>query len=308
MFVLHPDSYLLPSYRISPFTTADIGLNHNLLEDDGIDDYFTERFKEKKYHYTLNGREAINIALSQYHLQKDDIVTILTTTGNFYVTRCVTDEIEKFCKWSRQIEPSTKVILVNHEFGFPYKDLLTLKNTGIPVIEDCAHSFFSKDENNTIGTVGDFVIYSFPKMFPLQIGGLLVSNLNCKLPETNLLEKAEKRYIKNVLSHHILRKGEIIEKRLINYSYLSQGLEEIGLTERFKLEDGIVPGVFMFRKGRHQIELPELKKHFYAHGIQCSVFYGEESFFVPVHQNLTKPDCDYFIAVLQEFLKLNSND
>ena len=46
----------------------------------------------------------------------------------------------------------------------------------MPIIEDCAGSFFSKDKKDTIGKIGDFVIYSFPKMFPLQIGGLLLSN------------------------------------------------------------------------------------------------------------------------------------
>jgi len=303
MFIINPDPYSLPCYHIGPFTAADVGLNNHLPNDDSIEDYFSKRFKGSKYYYTLNGRQAINIALSQYHLQKDDIVTILTTTGNFYISSCVTKEIEKFCKWSRRVDPGTKVILVNHEFGYPYKNLLTLKKKGIPIIEDCAHAFFSKDQGKTIGTAGDFVIYSFPKIFPLQLGGLLVSNIDCKLSEKKLLGKAEKRYIKNVLSHYIKIKDRIIKRRLINYSYLSQKFKEIGLIEHFKLVKGIIPGVFMFRKGRHKIELPELKKYFYAHGVQCSVFYGEESFFIPVHQNLTKSDCDYFIAVLQEFLR-----
>jgi len=304
MFVLHPDPYLLPSYGISPFTTDNISRNHKLPDDDSIDDYFTERFKGKHYQYTLNGRESINIALSHYHLQKDDIVTILTTTGNFYISGCVTREIEKFCKWSRQIEPRTKVILVNHEFGYPYKDLLTLNNTGLPVIEDCAHSFFSKDENNTIGTVGDFAIYSFPKMFPLQIGGFLVNNKHCELPESSLLED-EKHYIKNVLSYYIKSEREIIKERLINYTYLSQEFRKVGFVEHIKLVDGIVPGVFMFRKERGHISMPELKKHFYAHGIQCSVFYGEEAFFIPVHQALMEHDLTYFCEVLKSFIIYN---
>lgn len=302
MFIINPDPYSLPSYRIGPFTTKDISTNCKINGRNIIEQYFTERFKRKDYIYTLNGREAINSALSHYNLLKDDVVTIHTTTENFYISGCVTREIEKFCKWSRKMEPNTKIIFVNHEFGYPYNDLLKLKAIGLPIIEDCAQSFFSKDEDNITGTIGDFAIYSFPKMFPLQIGGLLVSNIDCKLAESKLLGKDEKNYVKNVLSYYINNKDEIIEKRLSNYQFLSQEFMKIGFVERFKHTDGIVPGVFMFKNNNLQLELPSLKSYLYAHGIQCSVFYGEESFFLPVHQALNEYDLKYFIEVIKSFI------
>jgi hypothetical protein len=302
MFVLNPDPYLLPTFRISPFKTADLAFNATLPDDNFIEKYFNKRFSGKSYQFTLNGREALSIALNYYRLQNNDIVTILTTSGNFYISACVTNGIEKFCKWSRQIERNTKLILVNHEFGYPYKGLTELIKTGIPIIEDCAHSFFSDDENGNTGKVGNFVIYSFPKMFPLQIGGLLVSNQERQLPVSNLLVKTQMRYIKNVLSHHLKNKEEIVEKRLINYLYLSHIFEEFGLLEYFQFEDGIVPGVFMFRTNKKKIDLPELKKHFYAHGVQCSVFYGENAFFIPVHQALNEQDMLYFYEVTKSFI------
>lgn len=302
MFIINPDPYSLPCYRIGPFKTIDIALNSQMPTNDTIDDYFFERFKKNNFIYTKNGREAINMALSYYKLKEDDIVSIFTTSANFYISGCVTSEIEKFCKWSRKIEPRTRVIFVNHEFGYPYNDLNSLKDLGIPIIEDCAQSFFSNDKRNIIGTIGDFVIYSFPKMFPIQIGGLLVNNLGCELPDSKFLEESEKRYIKNVLSHYIKYKSEIIEKRLDNYSFLSSKFMELGFKERFKLTYGVVPGVFMFNKENHPIILPELKKFYNAHGVQCSVFYKEESFFIPVHQSLDEVDLSYFIEILKTFL------
>ena len=303
MFILNPDPYSLPTFRIGPFRTIDLSINHCLPESDLIDDYFNERFRNKDYVYTENGRRAINIALGFFNLRKDDVVSILTTTGNFYISGCVTNEIEKFCKWSRQIEISTKVILVNHEFGYPYEALSDIRKTGIPIIEDCAHSFFSKDEDGNIGKVGDFVIYSFPKMFPLQIGGLLVSDFQHTVEKRNQIDDINLRYIKNVLSHYINSEDEIINKRIYNYNYLKIKFESLGFAERFKLEQGAVPGVFMFRTDEHKIDLPELKKHFYAHGVQCSVFYGEEAFFIPVHHGLNVKDMDYFLEVMRSFIK-----
>jgi len=302
-FIINPYHELLPDFKICPFSNKDLLINRALPESDSIDDYFNSRFNKNKYIYTLNGREAIYLALKSYDLQPDDIVTIFTTSGNHYISSCVTREIEKFCKWSRVLEQNTKLLFVNHEFGYPYEQLQELKKHKLPIIEDCAHSFFSEDVENSIGTVGDFVIYSFPKMFPLQIGGLLLTHLNCELPESKLLEKAVKRYVKNVLSFYIPKKDKIIRKRLNNYSTLSQEFKKMGFIERFNVSDGIVPGVFMFRKAKTQIELPELKEYFYLNGIQCSVFYGEDTFYIPVNQSLNEHDLAFFVEVMKSFFK-----
>ncbi len=306
MYIINPDKYLQPSYRISPFKTIDISYNNQLPHSNIIDVYFNKRFKTRKYYYCYNGRKAINVALAHFNLNAEDIVSILTSSGNLYISSCVTKEIEQFCGWSRKIEEKTKVILVNHEFGYPYKDLEELKKYGLPIIEDCAHTFFSVDNKNTIGQIGDFVIYSFPKMFPIQIGGLLVINNSVKLNEPEQLAPEALQYIKNILSHYIVIKDKIIHARLLIYKLLKSKLANIGLLERFELTDGIVPGVYIFRVNDKSIDLAELKINLYAHGIQCSVFYGENSFFIPCHQNLNENDIEYFINVLKSYLQLKS--
>jgi hypothetical protein len=301
VFVLNPDPYLLPCYRISPFQTRHLHLNNELEVSDTIDAYFNKRFNNRDYCYTPDGRAAINIALQQYHLQPEDVVTIFTTSGNFYISSCVTGEIEKFCKWSRKIEKHTRLIFVNHEFGYPCRELNELKKYGLPIIEDCAHSFFSVAEDNTTGNTGDFVIYSFPKMFPVQTGGLLTAKKNGLPASANMPEGEKLQYIKNVLSHYIDFEADIKQQRLANYTYLKNALNPDHFEERFPLREGVVPGVFTFRVKNQQVNLAQLKTHLYAQGIQCSVFYGEHSFFFPVHQNLVKADLDYFIAAILSF-------
>lgn len=303
MFVLNPDPYLLPCYRISPFQTKDLHTNNQFPESDAIDLYFNERFSERNHCYTSDGRQAINLALQHYNLQQNDVVTIFTSSGNFYISSCVTKEIEKFCRWSRAIEPNTKLLFVNHEFGYPYTGMAQLKQHQLPIIEDCCHSFFSTDTDDSIGNTGDFAIYSFPKMFPLQVGGLLTSKKNFPLGEYEGLSETKRSYIKNVLSHYIVQQEEIISKRLVNYHYLLQALGKNNFEERFELVKGAVPGVFLFKIKNEHIHLPELKNNLYALGIQCSVFYGESSFFIPVHQNLVVADLDYFIEAISYQLK-----
>ena len=304
MFVINPDPYSLPCYRIGPFQTRDLSVNHCLPDSNLIDDYLKERFGLQDYHYTENGRRAINIALSHYDLKIDDVVTILTTSGNFYISGCVTREIEKFCKWSRELLPETKVIFVNHEFGYPYPELHKLKDLKLPIIEDCAGSFFSDDRYHDIGNIGDFVIYSFPKMFPLQVGGLLVSNLPGRPDIRYRISEGLLRHIKNVLSACIDKKEVIINNRISNYRFLRNQFEQMNADMRFELAPGTVPAVFMFSTEKLRLDLPELKKYYYANGVQCSVFYGEDAFFIPLHQSLTEQDMIYFAEVFRSFIHM----
>lgn len=304
MFVINPDPYSLPTYRIGPFQTKDLRLNNDLPVNNDIDDYLNDRFAGSTYRYTYNGRSAINVALSHFDLKKEDVVTILTTSGNFYISSCVTDEISKFCKWSRTILPQTRVLFVNHEFGNPFSGLRMIKEYNLPIIEDCASSFFSDDLEHSIGNIGDFVIYSFPKMFPIQIGGLLRARQNSVAGRNIEIKPELLQYIKNVLSAYIHSSGEIIQQRIANYENLKVKFQSLGFSERFECNKGVVPGVFMFRTNNHNIDLQELKKHFWAHGIHSSVFYGEKAFFIPVHQALMPQDLEYFFEVMKAFLSI----
>jgi hypothetical protein len=301
-YILNPNPELKPEYRISPFRTSDVVKNRRLADSDLCDDYFHERFDNSRFIYTQSGRHSINIALSYYNLRPQDCVTIYTTSGNFYISSCVTNEIERFCKWSRKLENNTKLIFINHEFGYPYHGLMKLKELNIPIIEDCAHSFFSKDEGNTIGKIGDFVIYSLPKIFPMQLGGILVFRPYIDLKIKEEFDKQVSIYIRKILSHYIPLFENILQARNENYKLLRDKLANLGFSERFPLQDGVIPGIFMFNAGENQINLPELKLYLQRNGIECSVFYGERSFYLPCHQNLTEEDLDYFITILKDFL------
>lgn len=301
MFILNPDPYSLPTYRIGPFRTQDVGLNHLLPDSDTCDRELQRRFQDKSFTYTINGRQAINLALKHYRLEPDDVVTIFTTTQNFYISGCVTKEIERFCKWSREMTDRTRIIFVNHEFGYPFKKLVELKAYGLPIIEDCCTTYFSDDGITPVGAVGDFVAYSFPKFFPVQIGGLLVSNLNIGLP-AEVMPRGELQYLKNVLSHYLPLGDEILQSRRSRYELLRHHLGTLSLHPRFESEPGVVPSVFMFRRGHVDIDLPALKKHLWDHGIQCSVFYGEDSFFIPAHQGLSDQDVLYFKEAILSFV------
>jgi DegT/DnrJ/EryC1/StrS aminotransferase family len=298
-FVLSPDKSLLPAYRISPFQTSDIARNRALPISASVDDYFRQRFNGRRFIYCESGRQAIHLALGALRLDRQDVVTILTTSGNLYISGCVTREIEKFCCWSRQVEPQTKALLVNHEFGFAYEELRTLRQFNVPIIEDAAHAFTSNNREQSAGHVGDFVVYSFPKFFPIQTGGLLVSN--GRYPTDDPLAPSAKQYVQKVLSAHIDNLAHAAKKRRENYLVLATRFHQLGCTPRFQLSESSVPGVFMFQTPAG-VDLPALKTFAQEHGIESSVFYGEQAVFVPVHERLQPADLEYFAQVVNAFL------
>jgi len=303
MFVLNPDPFLTPSYRISPFTTANLASNSVMADDDFADHYFNNRFGKNQWQYTFSGREAIQLALEKYALKSTDLVTILTTSQNFYISSCVTKEIESFCQWNREIVPKTKLIFVNHEFGYPYPDMEKLVATGLPIIEDCCTTFFSQDASGRLGQYSDFSVFSFPKFFPMQLGGLLVNNTNHAVNQSAQLHDNEKKHIQNVLSHYLQMEASILTARKENWDYAIHQFALLGLTPRFNDDANVVPSALVLQNNGAIKDLNQLKSFLNNHGIQNSVFYGEDAFFIPVHQNLSREDLDYFYEVISLFIK-----
>lgn len=287
---------LRPTIRIAPFTN-DFLIQKRDIDTSVANTYLTNRFGE--YQIFSKGKKAISAVLNYYNLCDKDVVTILTTSDNYYISGCVTREIEKFCKWNRMVCKKTKVIFINHEFGFPKQGIEQIAKYGIPIIEDCAHTFF--DECAEIGKYSDFVIYSLPKAFPLQIGAVVKSNKRIPSDIDNELQLN----ILSSLSQCLCLCGidEIKEKRKSNCKYYLQRLSDLGV--RYYFEDiNAIPGVFLFRWEKN-MNYQSLKDFLQENGVECSVFYGEPAFYIPCHQNLSFSEMEYIIELIRYWYSNN---
>ncbi|MFC3561627.1 aspartate aminotransferase family protein [Pedobacter jamesrossensis] len=249
----------------------------------------------------MSAKDAIFRALSFYNLHNEDEVYIVTTSRNKYVSSCVTSQIDRCCKWTREISDRTKLIFVIHEFG-TLCNVEELSKFNIPIIEDFAMSMFSQVSSKK-SDLSDFKIYSLPKFFPVQFGGVLCYGNNkfqTKKIE-NLLDF--QKYLQKISTHYLLQENFIISKRKENYSYYKEKLTELNLKCRFELSEYETPSVFMFTS--KNIDLDGLKIFCQSHGIECSKFYGESSFFLPVHQYLDEFDINYIVNLIKYFINEN---
>jgi len=293
--VLPPDGdSMIPAHiRISPFLHTDLD---RAYED--VDETVAERLLEKHFGrpgtLTSSGRHALALVLADAGLGPDDTVTILTTTGNSYVSGCVTRTIGRLCRWSMTIEPSTRLIVVIHEWGIPYARVDELLKLGIPVAEDCAYAFASTHNGKTAGREGTYAIFSLPKFFPINYGGVV-----CGVQQRVDMLPEHRRAILNVVGSELPRLASIREARIAAWHYLESRFAEIGCRPVLPLDSGTIPGVFMFQP--HAGVVPEDIKHAYQlHGIEASVFYPWHAVYVPCHQHLTPGAMDYIVAVYEQ--------
>ena len=173
---------------------------------------------------------------------------------------------------------------------------------GIPVIEDYCTSFFIGDVSNEVTKKSDYFIYSLSKFFPLQRGGLIVSNKNeCRLPQNNL-ELNLLEYLRNAMSFFIRNLESSLSIRRANYHYGVTLFSEFGFSERFDSSADSVPLVLLFNNNGVIKDLPKFKKYLTNHGIENSIFYHEDAFFIPCNQAMNKTEFDYFYFLVREYL------
>ncbi len=111
----------------------------------------------------------------------------------------------------------TKAIIIQHTFGLPNDELDAIiafaHSKGIYVIEDCAHALGAEIDDEPVGTIADFGIFSFgrDKMISSVFGGALV--LSKLLPQKlfdemdriySSLEEVDDSWIKRQLLHPVL--------------------------------------------------------------------------------------------------------
>lgn len=303
-FVINPEKFRIPHYSISPFSSEWISGNYKILQSNqAVDsDLLSQYFGN--FLCFENGKSALYYALSQYQLQKNDEVYIITTTGNRYISSCVTGEIEKFCKWSRQLSDKTKVVLVNHEFGTVHKAMDEVLKLNLPVIEDMAMSLFSTDENKQTGNYGDFTIYSLPKFFPLQWGGILKTNSLYDKKKSSELKSCLSSELQKLLSFYLKDAENIKRLRKYNNALFQHHFSQSGFKSRFEYSSNETPSVFMCST-LSSVNLDGLKIFLQQNGVEASVFYGEDAFFVPVHQNLKEEDVLFIVSLVKFYCNDN---
>ncbi|MGE5473052.1 MAG: DegT/DnrJ/EryC1/StrS family aminotransferase [Ignavibacteriales bacterium] len=188
-----------------------------------------EPFNNSCLHKTFfgpSGRWIIENVLSTLNLTRYDEIAIITTSDETYVSICVSIPAFNHARISRVVTGNTKVVILIHEFGYVIPDLIerirNWKEKGIIIIEDCAHLIGLKINGYTIGSFGDYAVFSLPKIIPASSGGMLKTAKNISLPSlnqdemdrTNSGKESAKTYLSKIqyFNNARIEKSEYIKK------------------------------------------------------------------------------------------------
>jgi len=295
--LMNPLSHMRPSIRISPFSGSyfDHILKFQAGELDACaiirPNYWLDHAAQLQFY--SSGRSALKAALISSGITRSDSIMIITTTGGDYISSCVTKTIEQVCEWSRTLQPNTKAVVIIHELGFPCLIPDEVLDRGLTIIEDCAYAVGTRLEGGAIGCVGDFAIYSLTKYYPIPFGGLLVSRaeIGSSLKSEQLSVEA-KHLVEKCLINATAMHVKWNHQRQNNWRYFAAHMESLGLHEYFKLDETVVPGVFVVNLGQTSSGAL-IKKHCVEAGIESTEYYGQNGFYFPVHQYLSDYDKDY---------------
>ncbi len=194
----------------------------------------------RDYSYTRNGKEGIRVIMEHFKLSLEDEVYISTTTNSTYVVTCVSATLFNYAKISRVLTPKTKLIYVIHSFGFFNRDIFRLREIAnklnIPLVEDCAFAFDSITDNTLHGTIGDLTIYSLPKIFPIEYGGIL------SYTKRYNFDKRMDSYLDEELKKWLPKLDALKERRKLNYNYLLKNIKKPSIYSKISDENPFMFG------------------------------------------------------------------
>lgn len=304
-YVLPPntETMIVSRINISPFSLYSMNLIGKAVdqfgtlpgEPDAVQDYLG-----RDYIFTESGRHAIDLILEEEKLARQDVITIFTSLGTNYVSSCVTKTIEKYCKWSMKIERTTKMLFIIHEWGIPHPDIKKLCDLGYPVIEDCAYAFASSSESGRVGNFGTFAVYSLPKFFEIDFGGIVCGLASRK----RVINERYESYLKAVVGSQLASLQENVSLRIRNWIKLKHLFSSVGAPPFFPLNEGVIPSVFMFVPHKN-LALELIKKRYQKYNVESSIYYGENAFYIPCNQALTEGTLHYLFNIYKGMLEVD---
>jgi hypothetical protein len=244
----------------------------------------------KSLHYESAKHALLDILLKN-KFSNNDLVTIITSSQNQYVSSCVTSTIEKICHWNRELTDRTKAIIVINEFGY-IVDLENLRNkfNGL-IIEDNAYCF-PLITDKTRQAYKNYSIYSFPKFFGGESGGLCIDEAK--------ISTSQRKQLKEILKGPISQNNILRERCYSSYRDL---LKRSSFKEYEVMIKNICRSVFFLDlSGIPMCFIVSLKESLQAEGIECTIFYPLPVFILPCNPTVKTPEISKIFSLIRVHL------
>ena len=261
---------------------------------------FLPGIEDKSYYayFTESGRSALSLLLDSLDLSPTDNILIVTTSGGPYISSCVTSTIELFCNWVRTPNANTRASLIIHEFGY-ICDVPPWVPRNLPVINDFAYCLGTLLGSSISSYSSDYAIFSLPKLFPVSSGGLLLSK-SVFVSNSTRSSFAPVSPAKDSSALTLLPLvSKWCQSRQDNFIQMCDLFSRLDLPPFFSSHSSSsVPGAFVLRSTTSKVFSDYNKHYCTSHGIECTQYYGNGGFILPLHQFLDSESLTYIYQTL----------
>lgn len=292
-----------PSININPFVNSSLSLE--LGREETVDNILKKRWTCGEYTFFPDFNYALFsllkwLAAENCKTKKNKVVFYFSLGDDYEKSERFLEHLDKNFSIGDEINKETAAVVVSHEYGFPLLKINEIRNKcdqyKIPLVEDCSALW----ESGAAGEFGDYVLFSFPNVFPMQFGALLVGkkfdskyiwdNFAC-YDETK--ESIVKKQLATLLELNNIKNN--YETRLNNFKYLSSAL---GRHRVFLFpKDGVVPNVFLFKTTDKKRAL-EIVAYVSKFGVECFQLNNSNVIALPSHQNLDSAQLEYMAGAV----------
>lgn len=293
--ILKPPA-IMPVIRLTPFRGF-VGLKEK-------EDPMPE---EAKGRITVLPRAAYALyaALKHIGVGPGDQVCIVKTFGSKFISKCVTDIIEKTgATWGLRVLDNSKAVVAIHEFGVPIfqepdLDIVSIaRNHKIPIIEDCAW------RSTPVWASSEYCVFSASKLYPMNYGGMLlgVEIPDDKLWEWGILDTFKRDRIGYEFDHDLGEHRR--EENWMRYHELAKA-DGMMLDDCYDYEKAVNEGkwtpTMYLQKFKSEDEAELIVKRLEDFGIEAGRYWGEPLVYLPIHQGMTEAEVEYMFAVVKGF-------
>jgi len=222
------DTSLAVSYLALPWKWLNITKGKNVS---AVEREVEKYFNIKHCHTFDSGRSAIYFTLKALGIKSGDevlvqaytcmvVINAIKWTGATPVYIDVNDDFNlSVADLDKKISSTSKVLLVQHTFGLACdmdQVMDVAQKNNIIVVEDCAHAFGTRFNNQLVGTFGDAAILSFgaDKVISSVRGGAVITNnelisIELKKYQENLPLSKIGKTIQHLMHYPVFFKGKL---------------------------------------------------------------------------------------------------
>jgi perosamine synthetase len=179
-------------------------------------------------------------------------------------------------------------LVVVHAFGNPVDiNLIKKNNKNIFIIEDCAHSLFSKIREKYVGNLGDIVIYSLYKQIPNLAGSLVLSDFEFGVFNKTKLSRYWQELIFKTASAHQTFLNLVRKNKNINTQ------NKINISSKLLSYPHIIDKIFIqgFKRLKKNLKTKQNIAKIYTR------YFADSPYFIPQQINLDNQSSYYQYAL-----------